>query len=216
MTTISGTTLAVITKEMVPEKFRDKYDWVAKDGGDKGLIDTKDEVSRFLSEAKLNLLNLKVSKEEYEQFMNDFADYAKESDKHNTEKRLNYLKEQNHIIKAKITELEKNIANFEQYKAVNPKLSATNNILNKAELWSKISISVVTLAATLLVPDGGAIGRSLVEWVDKSEKNGAIESSEYNRLRKEADYDKLKNLKSALEQNERLLSACQKHLDKLG
>ena len=77
MTKISGTNLSVITREMVPEKFRDKYDWVAKDGGDKGLIDTKAELSRFFSEARLTMLNLKASEEEFKQLINTFGDYAK-------------------------------------------------------------------------------------------------------------------------------------------
>ena len=213
MTTIGGTKLPVITREVVPEKFQDKYDWVAKDSGDKGLVDTRDEIARFMSEAYLNMLNLKVSNEEYEQFMNNFADYAKEADKYNTEQRLNHLKEQNYVIKAEIAELEKNITKFEQYKAENPKLSAANNILNKTEFWSKVGLGFVTMAATIWVPDDGAIGKSLTKWIDKSKKNGAIESSEYNRLRKEADYDRLKSLKSALKQNEMFLSACQKHMD---
>ena len=195
------------------------YDKIAEKEGNSKLIDSPVEMVSLFNIAKTCLKHRKMTKAEYKKFLTDFADCKKVADEY----LVNYCKDIIPKIKNEIAKLEKDIAEFEKYKKENPKKSAANNFLNNFEVKSKQAVSIVgsIIAYPFITYNASKnLGKSCTNWVNKSIESGAIENSEYNKLRKNADYEKLNDLKKVLQEIEQLYNEARRdmqvNLNKLG
>ena len=189
-----------IARERVPEKLLASYDYCAKGGKNDKEIDTQEEIAKFFSQAKLDELNMKITNEEYDSFIKEFEAEKKVADNYEKQQYLKWRAEKIAVIKKKIKQLETDIKKFEAYQKENPKTSAMHKVLNKTELVAEGIVGITFVALSSFIPfvNTKAVADTTIKRFDDAKKNGSIQTSEYNKLRAKADYEKLAYLKKLL------------------
>lgn len=206
-----------ISRDRVSAKLLDKYDCCANKEGNDKVIDTPDELCKFMKEAELSKANRKISKEEYDQFLQNFTEESKLVLIYSLTQSISGNEEEIKNLEQMIAQLEKDVKNYEDYQKENPNKSMFHNVLNKGELCLKGLGAILVLAVAWIIPGAQDMvtGDFAVESLKKTAKQGTISSSEYNQLRSKADYETLNCLKVSLKKKEEYLECCKKQLAEL-